>query len=213
MIELFLKLPIRIQNLLINLISKFDGGLYWSKKIRVIYKLVYKIDIGIGSYGCFDRKKFPSNTVIGNYCSIAVGVKYLNGNHPYDQVSMHPLFYNKKLGFVKEDTIKRTNLVIGNDVWIGCNALITSGCTKIGNGAVIGAGSIVTKDVPAYAIVAGNPAHVIKYRFDMDTIDLIEQTEWWKYDKEILSKLIDVNDDIESFCKRLDLIIGKATKK
>lgn len=213
MIRFFLKLPMKAQNLIITIICKLDGGLYWSKKIRKIYKLAYHIEIGIGSYGCFDRRKFPQNTVIGNYCSIAVGVKYLNGNHPMDRISMHPLFYNKELGFVKKDTIKRTNLIIGNDVWIGCNALITSSCTKIGNGAVVGAGSVVTKDVPAYAVVVGNPARIIKYRFDKETIDLIEKTEWWKYDKNILSKLIDKNDDINTFCRGLNNIVGEKIKK
>lgn len=203
MIKIFMKLPTFFQNLVITIICKFDGGVYWSKKIRMIYKKVYKIDIGMGSYGCFDRSKFPENTVIGNYCSIAVGVKYLNGNHPLNNVSMHPLFYNKKLGFVKEDTINRTSLVIGNDVWIGYNAIITSSCTRIGNGAVIGAGSVVTKDVPAYAIVAGNPARIIRFRFDSKKIDLIEQTEWWKYDKNILSKLIDENKNVYNFCEGL----------
>ena len=68
---------------------------------------------------------------------------------------------------------------IGNDVWIGSEVVILAKCHHIGNGAVVGAGSIVTCDIPAYAIVVGNPAKVIKYRFDSDTCELLEKSKWW----------------------------------
>ena len=69
---------------------------------------------------------------------------------------------------------------IGNDVWVGHNVVILPGCKKVGNGAVIGAGSIVTHDVPPYSIVAGNPAKVINMRFNDETIERLESSKWWE---------------------------------
>ena len=83
------------------------------------------------------------------------------------------------------DGILRT--VIGNDVWIGKRAIIKAG-VKIGDGAVVGAGAVVTKDVPPYAIVAGVPAKIIKYRFDEDTIAQLLKTKWWNLSDEELEK-------------------------
>lgn len=80
---------------------------------------------------------------------------------------------------------------IGNDVWIGQNVVVLPTCIFIGNGAVIGAGSIVTKDVPAYSIVVGNPAKVIRMRFKEEIIEKLEVTQWWLWDKETLIKNID----------------------
>ena len=76
---------------------------------------------------------------------------------------------------------------IGNDVWIGCNAIIKKGI-KIGNGAVIGAGSVVTKDVPAYAIVVGNPGKIIKYRFEDSIIKELKEIKWWNWSIEEITK-------------------------
>jgi acetyltransferase-like isoleucine patch superfamily enzyme len=78
--------------------------------------------------------------------------------------------------------------VIGHDVWIGCNSVVLSGVT-IGTGAVIGAGSVVTKDIPPYAIAYGNPAKVHRYRFDPETIDALLKSEWWRFSMEQLKTL------------------------
>lgn len=106
---------------------------------------------------------------IGNYVSIAYGVKFiLGGNHRYDSLSTYPfspMICNKE---VKVTT--KGKIVIEDDVWIGMDSTIMSG-VHIGKGAVIGACSVVTKDVPPYSIVAGNPARIIKYRFNNDTIE------------------------------------------
>lgn len=91
---------------------------------------------------------------------------------------------------------KEHGLEIKNDVWIGQGVTILPGCKKIGNGAIVGAGSVVTHDVPPYAIVAGNPARVLRYRFDEENIKKLEATQWWnlKLDelKEIAPKLQEI---------------------
>lgn len=174
----------------------------WNKNFHKYMKKKYNIKVGIGSYGYLN---FPSGTEIGNYCSIADGCKYLSGNHPYNHVSTAACFYNPSLGFVatKYD-IKRTTLSIGHDVWIGTNVLITNKCTKIGNGAVIGAGSVVTKDVEPYTIVAGNPAKIIKKRFNEEIIVMLENSNWYELSPQILCKYIDYIDDPLRFLELLE---------
>lgn len=116
---------------------------------------------------------------IGKYCSLAENVHYFGANHPMDHVSTSAYFYNKALGLNVHD-VKRCTLEIGNDVWIAYGTIITAGCKKIGNGAVIGAGSVVTKDVAPYAIVAGNPAKVLRMRFQKDLVAKLEMLKWWE---------------------------------
>ena len=146
-----------------------------------IYDNVYvDSNCEIGNYTYLSSgTKIYSNTKIGNFCSIGPNVIIAPGEHPLDQFTTHPIIYdsawNKKISS-KCDINKNT--VIGNDVWIGCNALIKTGI-KIGNGAVIGACSVVTHDVPPYAIVAGNPAKIIRYRFNDDIIQKLIDTKWY----------------------------------
>ncbi|MCA5014101.1 CatB-related O-acetyltransferase [Enterococcus sp. S23] len=148
-------------------------------------KLNYGVEVGMYSYGsCFSENFNLGGTVeIGKYCSIAENVRYFGANHPLEALSTSPLFYNKDFGFDVQD-VDRYHLEIDHDVWIGYGTIIVSGCQKIGAGAVIGAGSVVTKDVPPYAIVGGNPARVIKYRFSKEVIDAIEEKKWWELTPE-----------------------------
>lgn len=185
-----------------RLLLKLDGGEYWSREIRKIYKKYYGIYIGIGSYGCFDPGRFPRGTKIGNYCSFAAGVRYLNGNHPADFVSTHPLFFNKSLGAVLDDKITRSNLTIGNDVWIGYGVTILSGCKYIGNGAVIGAGSVVTKDVEPYGIYCGVPAKLVKKRFKDYICEELEKLEWWNQPPEELVNYLEEIEHPEIFISK-----------
>lgn len=134
---------------------------------------------------------------IGRYCSIANKVHYIGFNHPMDLSSTSPIFFEnplrKRYGFSEiDDQSKYQHLSIGNDVWIGYGALILSKCHQIGNGAIIAAGAVVTNDVPPYAIVAGVPAKIIKYRYDDDAIELIEKSQWWEKDPQELSKYDDL---------------------
>jgi acetyltransferase-like isoleucine patch superfamily enzyme len=131
----------------------------------------FKIDavsVGKSTYGSLfviTRDYQDVKLIIGNYCSIADGVKFLlSGNHQYDIISTYPyelLMLNRAGTGI---AVAKGNIVVNDDVWIGANAIICSGVT-IGQGAIVAAGAVVTKDVEPYAIVGGNPAKLIKYRF------------------------------------------------
>jgi virginiamycin A acetyltransferase len=121
--------------------------------------------------------------IIGKFCSIAQGVTILlGGGHRPDWLTTYPFSYLfSEFKDVQGFPATKGEVVVGNDVWIGINALILSG-VHIGDGAIIGANSVVTKDVEPYAIVAGNPAKVIRKRFDQETIDSLERIKWWDWD-------------------------------
>lgn len=141
---------------------------------------------------------------IGKFCSFAAGVKiFLGGTHRLDWVTTYPLsvFY-KELEHVHGHPTSKGNIEIGNDVWIGESANIMAG-VKIGNGAAIAANSVVTKDVPAYTVVAGNPAKVINIRFDEHTILELERIAWWNWDVNKIIKQGNflLTDNIQEFIK------------
>lgn len=123
------------------------------------------------------------NCEVGSFCSIANNVIIGGAMHPIKWGSTSPVFYygrdsvTKKFSEYEREPDKRT--VIGHDVWIGHSALIKQGVI-IGTGAVVGMGAVVTKDVPPYAIVAGNPAKVIKMRFEQDIIEQLLDLKWWE---------------------------------
>ena len=120
---------------------------------------------------------------IGNFCSIARDVTIQEYNHPLDRISTYYLNKHVFKKSHKEEIRSKGGIKIGSDVWIGTKAIILSG-VHIGNGAVIAGGSIVTKDVPDYAIVAGNPARIIKYRFVDEIIEELLKLSWWDWDME-----------------------------
>jgi acetyltransferase-like isoleucine patch superfamily enzyme len=176
----------RIINKFWQLKARKEGGEAFSYSLRNQYYKKYNIKIGYGTYGCFNHYTIPAGTEFGNYCSIGPGVRFFRANHPINYFTSHPLFYNPIMGYVKQDMLKRPKLTIGHDVWIGANTIITPRVMKVGNGSIIGAGSVVTKDVPPYTIVAGNPAKVIKTRFSEDIIEKLEDSKWWELNKEEL---------------------------
>lgn len=119
---------------------------------------------------------------IGNFCAFGADIKLIVSNHNYDFPSIqYSLYKNMFGGFPYEK--HSGNITIGHDVWIGDNVIVLPN-VKIGNGAVIGAGAIVTKDIPDYGIAAGNPAKVLKYRFTQEQINLLNETKWWDWDDE-----------------------------
>ncbi|WP_432472307.1 CatB-related O-acetyltransferase [Amphritea sp. HPY] len=166
-----------IKCLVRNAVSEMYSVLY-----RAVYKEYFEIDIGMYSYGLISMKTLPRGLVVGRYVSIADGVKIFRRNHPVDTLTQHPFFYNSQLGYVKKDTIANdcdNPLVIGSDVWIGANVIILPSCRSIGDGAVIGAGSVVTKDVQPFSINVGNPCEKIKMRFDEEIVDKLTESKWW----------------------------------
>lgn len=143
-----------------------------------------------------------SRCEIGAFTSIANGVVIGGARHPMEWVSMSPVFYkgrdSVKRKFAEHPLPPAAQVVIGHDVWIGRSALILPGVT-VGNGAVIGAGAVVTKDVPAYAVVVGSPAKVVRYRFSEETITQLEGSKWWELSDEVLARLGCRVTDVDAF--------------
>lgn len=193
----------RLRPIILTLLRKNEGGDFYSDTLRQIFMNYHQIEVGAYSYGCFCPDRINPFTRIGRYCSFAAGVCIFNGNHPLNHLSLHPFFYNPKLGYVEDEKITRRWIEIGHDVWVGRNALIMPSVKSIGNGAVIGAGAVVTKDVPDFAVVAGNPAKIIKYRFDSETINDINLSQWWLSD--IKDLLHNTDKFSHPFCRQAHL--------
>ena len=156
-----------------------------------------------------------SHVKVGKYSSIGPGVQTVVGNHPTKTyVAMHPAFYTdrkfagmqisqkqtfEEYSYVDEQ--KKWLVVIGNDVWIGANAKILNGC-RIGDGAVVAAGAVVTKDVPPYTIVGGVPAKPIRTRFTEEQIEFLLRFKWWERDVEWIREHAEEFADIDQFMKK-----------
>ena len=140
-------------------------------------------EIGDYTYGNPAIIKFDDTNrlKIGKFCSIANEVTILlEGEHRHDWITTYPLEYEFEDLMIGEYRKSKGSVIIGNDVWIGQGAKILSGVT-IGDGAVIGAYSVITKDVPSYAIVVGNPQQIIKYRFSENKINFLKNLKWWNW--------------------------------
>ena len=159
----------------------------------------------IGKYSYIGNNSFVIDTDIGNFTSISTDC-YIGGtSHPTDWVSTSPVFHKwgnimkKNFSYHEFEIFKKT--VIGNDVWIGNRVMIKAG-VKIADGAVVGMGSIVTKDIGPYEIWAGNPAKFIRKRFDDETINELLNTEWWNWDDEKIAEHADKMNNIENFLRK-----------
>lgn len=181
------------------------------KKLIFLKNIITRKNIEVGDYTYYDDfddpLSFENNVlyhfdmlgdklIIGKFCAIASGVKFImNGaNHETEPISTFPfaIFANgwEKINEGFELTKKypyKGDTIIGNDVWIGHDVLIMPG-VKIGNGAIIATRSVVTKDVPDYAIVGGNPAKVIRKRFDELTIERLLKIAWWDWNPEEITE-------------------------
>ena len=185
-----------------------------SNDFETIYlkNVITKTNIKVGDFTIYndfynDPREFEKNNVlyhypinhdkliIGKFCSIACGAKFMmnSGNHTLKSLSTYtfPIFYEEW-----DETLKpkdawdnKGDIIIGNDVWIGYEAVIMSG-VKIGDGAIIGTRAVVTKDVPPYTIVGGIPAKIIKKRFNDEVISCLLKLEWWDFTNEKIAKNI-----------------------
>ncbi|MER0041307.1 MULTISPECIES: CatB-related O-acetyltransferase [unclassified Pseudomonas] len=157
---------------------------------------------------CMDRHSFCGydcevhHARIGAFTSIANGVVIGGARHPMEWVSMSPVFYagrdSVKTKFAEHMLPAPKGVVIGNDVWVGRSAVILDGVV-IGHGAVVGAGAVVVKDVLPYSIVAGNPARLIRLRFEEPVIEKLLASEWWSFSEERLKDLGSTFNDVDTF--------------
>lgn len=197
---------LRLNGFLRRFINRRTGISFMASKVRISPECRFespccitgavncKTRIEIGAFTTFDGDVGDGlirNVKIGRYCSVAKHVDIGLPQHPVDWLSICPRQYFRNFKNWSGITGKNVEVCsfsgeakmteIGNDVWIGDHAVIMGG-VKIGDGAIVAAGAVVTKDVPPYAIVGGVPAKVIKYRFDETTICRLLELQWWKYD-------------------------------
>lgn len=145
-----------------------------------------QISVGINTYGDLNinSSNYNSKLIIGNYCSIASEVTFLlNSEHPINNISTYP-FKVKIIGSDCE-SLSKGDIIVDDDVWIGHRAIIMSG-VHIGQGAVIGAGAVVTRDIPPYAVVAGVPAKIMKMRFNEDVVSCLLDVDFSKLSENLI---------------------------
>lgn len=203
-----------LRRICFSLCDRLEGNFFYSQTRRKIMKQYYGVTVGRYSYGpCLDPGVFPSGSVIGAYCSFGSELMVFRRNHPAETLTQHPFFYNRHLNIVDQDTIpldQDNPLTIGNDVWIGSRTTILPGCKRIGDGAIIGANSVVTKDVDDFAIVAGNPAKQFRRRFTPEVAELVKKSEWWNLSLPDLMKANDLlfdpvtDEGISQFIQNMD---------
>lgn len=149
-------------------------------------------DVEIGRYTSINgpntqAQAIINRIIIGSFCSIASGVIFQENLHDYEKLTTYFIRQRVFGEALRIDSYSKGNIVVGNDVWIGAQTIILSGVT-IGDGAVIAANSVITKDVPPYSIVGGSPANLIKYRFSEEIINKLTEIKWWNWDIEKIKK-------------------------
>lgn len=168
----------------------------------------------------FNWPQFGDKLIIGKFCQIASGVKFIMGsaNHRINSISAYP--FNVFGGIWEENTPPhlsqlpfKGDTVIGNDVWFGRESVIMPG-VKIGDGAIIAAYSVVAKDVPPYTVAGGNPARIIKKRFDDELIRLLQEFKWWDFPPEQLAKTLPLlcSPDLEHVKKEIKKELSSGNK-
>lgn len=185
-----------------------------SKKAKV-YRFAKLDNSIIGDYTYIGPSARIIHAKIGKFCSISGDTCIGMGSHPLDYLSTSPIFFSKNnsIGIAWVDSMsykEYQEITIGNDVWIGARAMVLGG-VKIGDGAVIAAGAVVTRDVPPYAVVGGVPAKVIKFRFDEPEISRLEKLKWWNLPDSALKLNISLfqNEAILADLKQLEQLCEK----
>lgn len=160
-------------------------------------------NVELGDYSYISGpRSYVEDAIIGKYCSIARQVTIGVSGHNYNWVTTSPIITSTQYSIIKSNISEpqRERPIIGNDVWIGMNVIIMRGI-KIGDGAVVAAGSVVTKDVVPYSIVGGNPARHIKYRFSPEVIERLLDICWWDWPELKIKSNAALFYDTESFIK------------
>ncbi len=182
------------KNCCINSTTKIDENCHILENCLIL-------NSSIERFSYVGRNSMIQNASIGSFCSIANDVFIGLGAHPIDKFSTSPLFYRTsnplKFKLINEDSgfLEYQPIEIGNDVWIGARATILDGVI-VGNGAIIAANAVVTKDVPPYAIVGGVPAKVITHRFSKEKIEALQQRQWWLLPLTEIKQCMDKLNDL-----------------
>jgi len=189
----------RLRPLVLKVARRLEGGEFRSTTLREIFRRYWGVDIGLYTHGaCFEPWVVDRYTTIGRYSSIAHGARILNHNHPIGLKGTSGLFFNPALGLCEDWLTPFNPLSIGNDVWIGANAVILPEVNSVGDGAVIGAGAVVSRDVPPYAVVLGNPGRVVKYRFPPEVVARLLEEKWWEQDlPDVASRIREFQTPLE----------------
>lgn len=160
--------------------------------------------VAIGRYSYTGANTILKAAEIGSFCSFSWNISATGNRHDYLRLTAHPVAQLTSFGIVDENEPHEKRIIkIGNDVWIGANACVMPG-VKIGDGAVIGAGAIVTKDIPPFAVAVGNPARVIRYRFSDEQIADLMNIKWWDWSEEKLKKNVKLFKTQVDKTKRLE---------
>jgi acetyltransferase-like isoleucine patch superfamily enzyme len=188
-----------VRSLVHRLVVRLEGGTVFSVTLRRIFSTYHQVDVGMYTHGgAFIVDNMAPATVIGRYSSIAETARTFTRNHPMNTKSTSALFFNQHFGVVKDDPVGRGKLTIGNDVWIGHNATILPSVTSIGDGAVIGAGAVVHRNIPPYAVVTGHPCRIVRYRFSEEMVARLLASRWWEKSLDAL------RPDIGEFLRPLE---------
>jgi len=188
------------------MIWKYWNRLVYNRKRLSLQERFPDYEFGRGTYDSDLRvsfRKHGGHLKIGAFCSIASGVKiFLGGEHHAEWITTYP--FHVKWPAAKTIPLRgkttKGDVEIGNDVWIGRDVLILSG-VKIGDGAVIGARAVVASDIPPYAVAVGNPAKIIKKRFDDQTIQRLLKLKWWEWDDNRITRALPMllSEDVCAF--------------
>lgn len=194
----------RNKNLVIHNMARFSRSAFGNH--NVLYDDVVLTDVVLGDFSYVSYRSRLSKVRIGKFTSIGPEVFAGLGMHPSKNfISTHPYFYkNEKAQSPTDKEVlsfsEFSEISIGNDVWVGARAIILDG-VMIGDGAIVAAGSVVTKDVPPYAVVGGVPAKVIRYRFSIQEIETLKKLAWWDKDPMWLKNNANSFVDIPRFMK------------
>ncbi|WP_419087996.1 CatB-related O-acetyltransferase [Rickettsia conorii] len=167
-----------------------------AKETIFLKHFIHNPNIIVGDYTYYNDANHPEKfeyenvrgayfvkLIIGKFCAIAMGTSFISDdmNHPMDGFSTYTFFIFENLNNYTPSPDKRRDTVIGNDVWFGTNSTILPG-VNIGDEAIIGACSVVAKDVPPYSIVIGNPTKIVRYRFPDEIVEQLLEIKWWDWD-------------------------------